>query len=112
MVGTGGYMGRYCAEGIAEAVTLLNADPAQCVRVITAPDLREEGKYAQVKAVAAGSAALKQHVGKAFCQGAHDPIQAQQIPMRCLALSFPGKAGGEGVRKNTIEIPLDIGYLG
>ena len=108
MVGAGGDVRRYAALGIAVAVALLNDGAAERVGVVARPDLREIAENAEVKAVAARSAALKENSGEAPGEFRHDLIQSADVAVRRFALPLGRQTGGIDVGKDAVHVPLDI----
>ena len=96
---------------IAVAVPLLDVRARQRVRVVAGPDLREVGQNAEVEAVAAGGAALKEDVGVARGQRSHHAVEPEDVAVRRLALPRRREIRGKHVGEVAVVVPLDIADL-
>ena len=99
------------ALGIAVAVALLDLGAGQGVGVVAGPDLGEVAQNAEVEAVAAGGAALKENVRKAPGERVHHPVKPEDVAVGGLALPLRGQIGGIDVGEIAVVVPLDVADL-
>ena len=100
-----------CANGrnrIAEGRSVLNGQALHGVRIIRAPDLREIGHHARIKAAAAAGASFKEHIRESCGDTLKQRIQAQHIAMEHLALTLRRAGMAVNIGDIAVHIPLDV----
>ena len=81
MIGYGRHVGAYRSGRIEERSAILNLQPIQRIRIVTAPDLRRIIHHPGIKPSAAAAAALNQHIRITFHEILQKFIDAQHIVM-------------------------------
>ena len=102
-------MGTDTACRISKGRSILNAQPVDCVRIVTAPDLGRIIEHSRIETSAAARASLDQHIGIALHQSLQKIIEAQDIIIQNLPLIRGGPR--EDIRDASVEIPFQVIHI-